>query len=283
MKKAVVSLPDGNGCFGNEDFWEQYLTAIGCEYHDRKESLQDLYYRSNQVFPKNTCINSKYRLGRALLLSDRATHFILFLRNDLYVSNCPASVYRIKWIKEYFQSINVIVWKHSLLPEGSDTDNLIELSKKLGANPEDASHFIDSNRIRELPKRNPYYVFLLDRVDKSKKTILLIGVAPHLVDKYRQSFLMDSIASKVNIIDPTVVNSNYLLKPKHNNETLYYKDAAILESIEYLLTNHYIDGIIFISDPFDIPGKFSFPNYQYYLQSKGIHELTIETRINSHT
>lgn len=272
MNKVVVSFPDGNGCFGTESFWKDYLSAIGCEYHDKQMPLYELCSISNKVFPKNTCVNSKYRLGRALLLGEKATHFIMFLREDIYVSNCPSSVYRINWIRDYFKNIKVIVWKRDILPNENDAKNLIKLADMLGANPKDAQQFISAGAITELPRRNAVYNLSLDRLYVHKKTVLLIGVAPHLVDKYRRSTVMDYIYQKVNLIDPMSYDSNCLLTPKHNNEIVFYKDNAILESCDYFLENKIIDGIIFVSDPFDIPGRYSFPKYQFYLHNKGIYE-----------
>lgn len=58
---------------------------------------------SNEYFPRTVCTNSKVRLGKSVLLHDKVSSFLFFLRNDKYVNNCPASVYRIRWIKERFQ------------------------------------------------------------------------------------------------------------------------------------------------------------------------------------
>ena len=272
MNKIMVAFPDGDGCFGTDEFWKNYLDAIGCQYYDQQISLSNLCKKSNMIFPKNTCLNSKYRLGRALLLSDKATHFIMFLRDDPFVSNCPSSVYRINWIKDYFKSIKVIVWKSDLIPGGTDIDNLIELASKLGADVKNAENFIKTYKFKELPRRKALYDFSLNKINGHKKTVLLIGVVPHLIDKYRKSQIMDYILSKVNIIDPMSYNSNDVLFPKRIKETVFYKDNAILNSCDYFINNNLIDGIVFVSDPFDIPGKFSFPKYQFYLQGKGIYE-----------
>lgn len=272
MNNIVVALPDGDGCFGTEEFWKNYLDAIGCRYYDKQIPLSDLYNKSNMVFPKNICLNSKYRLGRALFLSDKATHFVMFLRDDPFVSNCPSSVYRINWIRDYFKNINVITWKSNLIQEGTDVDNLIELASRLGADAKDAENFIKTYGLKELPRRKTLYDFSLNKIDSYKKTVLLIGVVPHLIDKYRKSRIMDYMISRVNIIDPMSYDSNDMLFPKSINETVFYKDNAILNSCDYFINNNLIDGIIFVSDPFDIPGKFSFPKYQFYLQSKGIYE-----------
>lgn len=278
MNNPIIALPDGNGCFGTEQFWSDYFESINCQYYDKTASLNYLCTKSDTVFPKNTCLNSKYRLGRSLILSDKATHFLMFLRNDPYVSNCPSSIYRIKWIREYFDNIKVIVWKRDILEKGTDTENLIKLAEILKNDNQKATEFIRNKGIENLPKRKAVYNFSLQNINKNKKTILLIGVAPHILDKYRRSNLVDFILSKVNIIDPTAYNSNCMLSTIKNNEIVFYKDDAIINSCKYFLDNKLIDGIIFVSDPFDIPGRYSFPIYKYYFNKNGITEFRKENK-----
>lgn len=269
MNGTVVAFPDGDGGFANKDFWKGFFEAIGCTFYDKDIALKELCLSSDKVFPKNVCLNSKYRLGRALALSDKATHFVMFLRDDPYVTNCPASVYRINWIKDYFSNINVIVWKHDLHKDKDDIDNLLALTRLLKGNEIRVKEFLAC--FEKLPYRKPVYDFSLSNINKNKKTVLLIGVAPHLVDKYRKSELMDYILTKVNIIDPmSSCNSNLRLQPILDRRIVYYKDDAIINSCNFLLDNKLIDGILFVSDPFDIPGKYSFPKYKIALSKRGI-------------
>lgn len=81
MKKVRIGLPDGNGCFGTLEFWKQYFSDIGVEYvgvDDEEYKLEQYVRESNSIFPSSICVNSKYRLGRAIELADKVDYFLFF-------------------------------------------------------------------------------------------------------------------------------------------------------------------------------------------------------------
>lgn len=265
-----VGLPDGNGSFGSVDFWSEYFNAIGVEYvsnDDDQYKLSEYVSMSNKVFPSAICVNSKYRLGRALEMADKVDCFLMFLRDDI-VSNCMASIYRIEWIKDYFKNVKCIVWKRDLLPEEDDIENLIYLSEILSGNRNE-----DIIRKLEIPKRQVIYDMSMESNDPGKPTLLLIGVAPFFVDLYRQSELMDYLVSKFNIISPKTLAKKGLKEDKYK----LYRENAILSSIDVAEENNYVNGYLFVADAFDLPGKYSFPKLKRYIQEhseKPIFEMT---------
>lgn len=80
-RKVRIGLPDGNGCFGSLDFWKEYFNDIGVGYvgnDDEEYKLEQYIKESNKVFPQSICVNSKYRLGRALEMNDKVDCFMFF-------------------------------------------------------------------------------------------------------------------------------------------------------------------------------------------------------------
>ena len=131
MNAKVIALPDGEGVIGNQQFWANFFEIINFKYIGTESDLDTLTRESNKYFPTSVCTNSKVRLGNAVLLSEKVTHFLFFLRNDKYVNNCPASVYRIRWIKEKFPNITTIIWPYDLDKNASFEENLLKLARKL--------------------------------------------------------------------------------------------------------------------------------------------------------
>ena len=278
MDKIRMGMPDGNGVFGSFEFWNNYCNDIGVELVDTEDNLETLTDLSNTVFPKQICLNSKYRLGRALLLAKQVTHLLFFIRQDKYVSNCPASVYRINWVKEYFKGkVDVIIWKKDLFPKESDFENLVELSNRLGRDSGVIKSKYDPEHFIKLPQREAVYDLSLDEANKQKKKkIMLIGVVPHLIDPYRKTALMDYMCHEANIITPYSISSNYNLKEKSPDDLIFYKEEAILNSIGVTINKSLVDGYVFVSDPFDIPGKYSFPKIKMFLETNGIFDINNE-------
>lgn len=256
--KVRIGLPDGNGAFGNIDFWKEYFELIGVEYVDCDTDLQKFVEMSNKVFPSAICLNSKYRLGRALTMANDVDYFMFFLREDS-VANCLASIYRAEWVREYFKAdIKTIIWKKDLMPGKSDEENLKYLSKVLtGKSNEEILKDI------KIPERLQVYDYSLRRKCKNKKTIMIIGVAPFFVDPYRKSELMDYITSRVNVLNPiSLLGKNETFE--EDREKLY-KENAIIRSIEKGYAHKVIDGVLFVGDAFDLPGKYTFPKIKKYI------------------
>lgn len=268
MERVKIALPDGNGVYGNREFWSGLFNDIGVEYVDTEDELEKYVKISNEVFPSQICLNSKYRLGRALTLSEKADYFMFFLRED-EISNCFASIYRIEWVKDYFKHINTIVWKRDLCPGESDVNNFIKLSRILtGKDNEDVL------KTKEIPRRNVIYDMSIRKIDKKKKTLMLIGVAPFFVDLYRKSELMDYIVSKVNLLNPTSVASPGIIEDHYK----LYKENTIIDSISKVIKHNLVDGYLFVGDAFDLPGKYSFPKLISFIRentNKKIMELSI--------
>ena len=256
--KIRIGLPDGNGCFGSIDFWKEYFELIGVEYvpnDDEEYKLKEYVTESNKVFPSAICVNSKYRLGRALEMKDKVDYFLFFLRED-EISNCMASIYRVEWIKNYFPHIKCIVWKRDLLPGKSDYDNFVCLSKLLTGNGNE-----ELLKDIAIPKRKVIYDMSLRKMKANKKTYMLIGVAPFFVDLYRKSSLMDYITSKVNLLNPTSIGSWGIKEDAYK----IYRENTIIDSINKAEKHHLVDGYILVGDAFDMPGKYSFPKIRSHI------------------
>lgn len=275
QKDIRIALGDGDGCFSNVSFWKSFFEHINCEFVDFRDDLDHLD-DIDEMFPSIVCLNTKQRLSRATkLASHHLTHIIYFLRNDKTVHNCPSSVYRVQWLKEYWKryNVDVIVWKEDLLPTANDVDNLRALAVRLSR----ANEFqkLDLAKIgvnsESLPKRKRAYDFT--RI-AGRKTFLLIGIAPHLVDPYRKSKTMDFLLSKYNVIFPHFETSHFQLPEKPECGLKLYKMEGIYEAIRMLTTNELMaDGIIFASDAFDVPGRFAFPIIKSHLNELGIFEF----------
>lgn len=256
MRKVKIALPDGNGVFGNRVFWREYFESIGVQYVDCQDNLDEFVKESNKVFPTTVCLNSKYRLGRALKLAPEVDYFMFFLREDI-VRNCLASIYRVDWIKDYFApDVKTIVWKRDLCPGESDAANFAKLSEILVGEP----NLEIANSI-QIPKRKAVYELTLRKIDKTKKTVMIIGVAPFLVDPYRQSKLMDYITDKVNVLTPISLTT----KDCDEDSNKLYRENTIIESINKATKHNIVDGYIFIGDAFDLPGQYTFPRLQKYV------------------
>lgn len=265
-----VGLPDGNGCFGSISFWNDYFQLIGVDYvsnDDEQYKLEKYVSMSNKVFPSSICVNSKYRLGRALEMEHKVDCFLMFLRDDI-VSNCIASIYRTEWIKDYFQNITCIVWKRDLCPKEDDTANLIYLSELLTGNRNE-----EAIKKMVIPTRRVIYDMSLGSNNPEKPTLMLIGVAPFFVDLYRKSELMDYIVSKFNVISPKALATNSIKEDKYK----LYRENSIMNSIALAEEEGLVDGYLFAGDAFDFPGKYTFPKLKRYikkLSNKPIFELT---------
>lgn len=133
MTRTKIGIPDGDGALGGYEFWADFSNTIKIELIDVSHDLRNLQEISNNYFPKNICLASKYRLGRAILLAPLVDYLIFFLFDDKYVFNCPNSVYRIKWIKAYLRSHNlstkVIVWPFDLAANNDIQCKFIEITK----------------------------------------------------------------------------------------------------------------------------------------------------------
>ena len=266
MKKVRIGLPDGNGCFGTLEFWKQYFSDIGVEYvgvDDEEYKLEQYVRESNSIFPSSICVNSKYRLGRAIELADKVDYFLFFLRED-EISNCMASIYRVEWIKHYFENVKCIVWKRDILPGKSDYENFVKLSEILTGEKNE-----EILREKKIPKRPVVYDISLRKRDRKKKTLMLIGVAPFFVDLYRKSDLMDYITDKVNLLNPTSIGSYGIKEDKYK----LYKENTIINSIEKAEKHNLVDGYLFVGDAFDMPGKYSFPRLKKYVQQYSDKEI----------
>lgn len=260
MEKVRIALPDGNGVFGNEEFWKNFFEKIGVEYVDCETDLEKFVNMSNEIFPQAICVNSKYRIGRALTVGNDVDYFMFFLRDDT-VANCLASIYRTDWIKNYFEPrVKSIIWKKDLLPGKSDEENLMRLSEILTGKTNE-----DIIKGMKIPKRQLVYDYSFRRRDKNKKTIMIIGVAPFFVDPYRKSELMDYITSKVNVLNPmSLLSKNEVFE---EDKAKLYKERAIMRSIEKANSHNIVDGYLFVGDGFDLPGKYSFPRIKSYIKS----------------
>lgn len=257
-KRVKIGLPDGNGCFGSLEFWKDYFTLIGVDYienEDDKYNLERYVKKSNEIFPPTICVNSKYRLGRAIEMAEKVDYFMFFLRNDT-ISNCMASIYRMDWIKTQFPDIKCIVWKRDLLPNESDNKNLMYLSQILTGNTNG-----DKLKNMMIPKRKVIYDMSLRKIDRTKKTFMLIGVAPFFIDLYRRSALMDHIVTKVNLLNPTSVATPNIVEEKSK----LYKENTIIDSINKVEKHDLVDGYILTGDAFDFPGKYSFFKLKNYI------------------
>ena len=273
-KEIRIALGDGDGCFSNVSFWKDYFECINCEFihfEDDLNNLDDI----DPMFPSIVCLNTKQRLSRATKLAQhKLTHIIYFLRDDKTVHNCPSSIYRVQWLKEYWKRYNVevIVWKEDLLPEASDLDNLRALAERLNRTDE----FLNLDLVKigvlstNLPKRKRAYDFT--RID-GRKTFLLIGVSPHLIDPYRKSKTMDYLLSKYNVIFPHFETTHFQLPEKPECGLKLYKIEGIYEAIRMVMDNELkADGIIFTSDAFDVPGRYAFPIIKSHLNELGVFE-----------
>lgn len=251
MSRVRIALPDGNGVYGNQEFWKEMFNEIGVEYVDLDDDLETFVRISNETFPTQICVNSKYRLGRAFLLADKVDYFMFFLRED-EIANCLASIYRVEWVKEHFSRVKTIVWKRDLCPGESDVKNIIELSKRLTG-----KEYKEILENKAIPQRKVIYDMSLRKIDKKKKTIMLIGVAPFFIDLYRKSVLMDYIVEKVNLINPTSIASRGIPEEKYK----LYKENTIIDSINKAIKHDLVDGYMFVGDAFDLPGKYTFPKF----------------------
>ena len=163
MKKIRIALPDGDGVLGNRQFWKEYFEMINVEYVDCEDDLHDFIQLSNSIFPAAICLNSKYRLGKAIKLAEKVDCFLFFLREDI-VRNCIASIYRIDWIRDYFEpKIKTIVWKKDLCPHQPDSVNFAKLSEILVGN----THMDIANSLK-IPQRMPVYDFSLRKINRQK-------------------------------------------------------------------------------------------------------------------
>lgn len=257
MRKVRIALPDGDGVYGNREFWKEFFDLINVEYVDCDDNLKEYIKMSNEVFPAAICLNSKYRLGKSLKLAKDVDYFMFFLREDI-VANCLASIYRVEWIKDYFApDIKTITWKKDLCPGQSDSDNFARLSEILVGDPN-----IEIANKLVIPKRQPVYEFSLRKIDKKKKTVMIIGVAPFLVDLYRKSKLMDYISSKVNMLNPISLAT----KDLDEESNKLYREKTIMASIDKAIKHNLVDGYMFVGDAFDLPGKYSFPRIKKHIK-----------------
>ena len=260
-----IALLDGDGVFANLEFWKNYFSIIGVDFQETVNDLDLLISESSKHFPKSVCVNSKFRLRNAVLLHNKVTHFLLFLRKDKYVNNCPASVYRIRWIKEKFPNVKTIVWPYDLDKNASPTENLINLAKHF-TKPD--KYLINILKNMPIPKREPVYTF---PTGNKKEKALLIGVVPHSIDPFRKTDLMDFITSIFNIYSPVNFNSSdILLAERSIDDTIYFKEKAIFHAIEQAPSEG-IKKFILVSDPLDLPGTFTFPIIKEIFRRNQIH------------
>lgn len=270
-----IALGDGDGCFSNVSFWEQFFRGIDCEFIDCVDDLTDLH-DIDEMFPSIVCLNTKQRLSRASKLSKKnLTHILYFLRNDKSVHNCPSSVYRVQWLKEYWKrfGVQVVVWKEDLAPQMNDSHNLHLLADQLDRVSEFGNLALHELGVvnNHLPRREMAYDF---SIIEGRKTLLLIGVSPHLIDPYRKSKTMDHLMSKYNIIFPHFITSHFQLPDKPECSLKLYKLEGIFEAIRMVMDREIsVDGMIFNSDAFDIPGRFAFPVIKSRLNELGVYEF----------
>lgn len=67
--------------FWNVGILETIFSDIGVEYvgvDDEEYKLEQYVRESNSIFPSSICVNSKYRLGRAIELADKVDYFLFF-------------------------------------------------------------------------------------------------------------------------------------------------------------------------------------------------------------
>ena len=171
MTRTKIGIPDGDGALGGYEFWTDFSSTIKIELIDVSHDLHNLQEISNKYFPKNICLASKYRLGRAILLAPLVDYLIFFLFDDKYVFNCPNSVYRIKWIKAYLKSHNlstkVIVWPFDLAANNDIQNKFIEITKILNGDISQIQIF--KSKYKCLPQKTLKYEF---GYKKDRKNIL---------------------------------------------------------------------------------------------------------------
>ena len=274
---ASIGFPDGSGAFGGYDFWTRFCNAADLEIVDVTHDLSELQKISNNLFPKNVCLASKYRLGRSVLLAPVVDYLVFFLFNDKFVFNCPNSVYRIKWIKSYIEKerlkTKVVVWPFDLNPNGNFEDNLVLLSELLEGNTTRIKEFCSSPCNLPLAKK-PVYQF---GVKAGKKTILMIGKAPFLIDPYRKTPLFDKIIENFGVLLPHILTAGdtSCMETKGDN-VVFYKDECIRKAIDIAISLYELNAVLFVADIFDIPGNYSFPALMDYCRIKGIPYMHIK-------
>lgn len=266
-KKYAIALPDGEGIPANKSFWKTFFDIIGIELKDVTDDLDILTQKSNQFFPTSVCTNSKVRLGKSVLLEKEVTHFLFFLRKDKYVNNCPASVYRIRWIKEKFPHVQTIVWPYDLDKDASFKDNLLNLAQKIiHLTPEIKRKILEL----EVPQRKAIYNF---PCNNNQLKVLLIGVAPHSLDPYRKTKTMDYLVENFDIYSPLNFFSEDLnLEERGIDDIIYFKEKAIFYAIDKALEIG-INNFFLVADPLDLPGNFTFPIIKEYLMKKGVKKF----------
>lgn len=263
----AIALPDGDGIIANKTFWKEYFDLIGFDLKDTTDDLDILSSESCKHFPTTVCTNSKVRLGKASLLQKEVSHFLFFLRKDNYVNNCPASVYRIRWIKEKFPHIKTIIWPYDLNKSAGIKDNLLNLANVLT----EVTPYIEQE-IKDMiiPERKAIYSF---PSNNNKEKALLIGVSPHSIDPYRKTDLMDFLMTSFNVYSPICfLSQNLVLKKREIDDTIYFKEDAIFHAIDEALSQG-IKNFILVSDPLDLPGNFTFPLIEAYLSQKGVNSF----------
>lgn len=275
-----IGFPDGSGAIGGYSFWSRFCNAAGLEMVDVTHDLSELQKISNNLFPANVCLASKYRLGRSVVLAPKVDFLLFYLFNDKFVFNCPNSVYRIKWIKSYIKraqlGTRVVVWPFDLNPNGSFEDNLILLSKVLNGDTMRIQKFCSSPSNLPLAKK-PVYQFGLK---EGKRTILMIGKAPFLIDPYRKTPLFDKIIERFGVLLPHILTAGdtSCMDMKSDN-VIFYKEECIRQSIDIAISSYEVSGVIFVADVFDIPGNYSFPALMDYCHIKGIPYLQIKPTV----
>lgn len=281
MTRTKIGIPDGNGALGGYEFWTDFCNIIKIELIDVPYDLRNLQEISNTYFPKNICLASKYRLGRAILLAPLVDYLIFFLFDDKYVFNCPNSIYRIKWIKAYIESHNlstkVIVWPFDLTDNTDIQYKFIEITKILNG---DISQIqILNSKYKCLPQKALKYEF---QYKKDRKNILLVGKIPFIVDPFRKTEFMDRLTSQFGVLLPHLINDNdtsYELEKGSN--VIFYKEKSIISAFEKAFSLYTIHGVVFAADIFDIPGNYTFPVLKNYLKKIGINYIHIKLTLNS--
>lgn len=278
---ASIGFPDGSGAIGGYDFWTRYCNAAELEIVDVSHDLSELQRISNNLFPANVCLASKYRLGRSVLLAPIADYLVFFLFNDKFVFNCPNSVYRIKWIKSYIEkerlNTKVVVWPFDLNSNGNFEDNLVLLTELLNGNITRIKEFSSFPCNLPLAKK-PIYQF---GVKTGKKTILMIGKSPFLIDPYRKTLLFDKIIEHFGVLLPHILTAGdtSCMELKGDN-VVFYKEESIRKAIDIAISLYELSAVIFVADIFDIPGNYSFPVLMDYCRMKGIPYMHIKPSLH---
>jgi len=259
-----IALGDGSGSLGLPEFWKSFFNSLEIEFIDVDEdifSLKEVY----ESFPKNICLNSKQRLKRAIELSKKKVDIVIYyLRDDEVVHNCPASIYRLKWLADYYKNKHtrmIIVKKKETLSD-SDYTLLHTIAKNIGKENEFITLNLDKDIV--IPKRKKIYKFA---TKYNKKNILLVGVAPHVIDPYRTSDIMDFLHARYNLYEPRNFTEGMKLEKRNIDELSFFKVDAIKEALNKIYEQDMeIEHVIFAADALDIPGKYSFPILKNYIE-----------------